>query len=744
MAELYERDPYYSHELSRNVDLQAKIRGMNEYACDVREKLIQTCSLAYQLRRCVDTADGILEKQNSLVRHSIEVSANCERLSEEVQVLTKRCDEIGEPLKHYNAVDEVGPKIGILFKASKDKNIVTVRGSPKIKVDDDEEFAALLNLVDEACAFFSGKEELDQESYEKEYGRRAEVLQDAAVFMIKEAVVDRVKQTTSDITAALNLGDAKSKGVSADKLEASLIYTRFHGISSRSRKLISILQDRVLDRSRNGEGVSTTKAYRDLLFLCQTTYCSSRESLLKKTVNTHIDNLCKEHGLVGMTRLAISFLERVCSNEVSLYRDFFGNFVADGASSSRISAKSSIIMSENELQKMMNSLCSTLHRCVRKGLVQLTDLETLCQVVSVLREERNLISFSKTSTFAASRTMSGVIEDAQERLIFVAQRTLTNNVLKFKPSKSDLDYPDKLEEAAKQKNNKEVDPVQAQLLVYDTWYPPLKSVLKVLSKLFKVVDQQVFEDIALQSVQSCAKALKDAASQLEAKHRGSLDSELFLVKHLLILREQLSPFDVELKSIQRQLDFSEAGKAMTRFLAKRNRHLLTMSNENALIMLLREGVSVQEASVDSKRDLEEALREACNNFITNGSADIVGGLEEFVESCKISSGSKNGKDITGQKCLDSRVIIPLIDTKHSLAKEKMEDLKNRMALYLDNAATQGILLKPVLRKISRTLAETTRYINMAMPGKNGWTEESLNQTNASLQEFQENIKAFMN
>ena len=286
--------------------------------------------------------------------------------------------------------------------------------------------------------------------------------------------------------------------------------------------------------------------------------------------------------------------------------------------------------------------------------------------------------------------------------------------------------------------------MQAQLLVYDTWYPPLKSVLKVLSKLFKVVDQQVFEDVALQSVQSCAKALKDAASQLEAKHRGSLDSELFLVKHLLILREQLSPFDVELKSIQRQLDFSEAGKAMTRFLAKRNRHLLTMSNENALIMLLREGVSVQEASVDSKRDLEEALREACNNFIANGSADIVGGLEEFVESCKISSGSENGKDITGQKCLDSRVIIPLIDTKHSLAKEKMEDLKNRMALYLDNAATQGILLKPVLRKISRTLAETTRYINMAMPGKNGWTEESLNQTNASLQEFQENIKAFMN
>jgi len=41
---------------------------------------------------------------------------------------------------------------------------------------------------------------------------------------------------------------------------------------------------------------------------------------------------------------------------------------------------------------------------------------------------------------------------------------------------------------------------------------------------------------------------------------------------------------------------------MTRFLANRNRHLFFMSTENALVTLLREGVSVQESSVDSKRD----------------------------------------------------------------------------------------------------------------------------------------------
>ena len=69
-----------------------------------------------------------------------------------------------------------------------------------------------------------------------------------------------------------------------------------------------------------------------------------------------------------------------------------------------------------------------------------------------------------------------------------------------------------------------------------------------------------------------------------------------------ILREQLSPFDIQLRSVERQLDFSEAGRAVTRFLANRNRRLFSMSTENALITLLREGVSAQESSVDSNRD----------------------------------------------------------------------------------------------------------------------------------------------
>ena len=59
-----------------------------------------------------------------------------------------------------------------------------------------------------------------------------------------------------------------------------------------------------------------------------------------------------------------------------------------------------------------------------------------------------------------------------------------------------------------------------------------------------------------------------------------------------------------------------------------------MSTKNALVTLLREGVSVQESSVDSKRDLEDCLRSACNDFIEHTSSSLLGPVAVFIEQCK--------------------------------------------------------------------------------------------------------------
>ena len=141
----------------------------------------------------------------------------------------------------------------------------------------------------------------------------------------------------------------------------------------------------------------------------------------------------------------------------------------------------------------------------------------------------------------------------------------------------------------------------------------LPRVLRILSKIFPVVEPRIFENLALEPVHS--------ASSRTVLKSGVMHANLFLVKHLLVSlmcidtvdawwecnriyasslcihlsfhsldsSRALSPFDIELRSVERQLDFSDAGKAVSRFLANRNRRLFSMSTENALLTLFARG-----------------------------------------------------------------------------------------------------------------------------------------------------------
>ena len=753
--------------------------------------------LRLALRATVDIAEDLSNRHADLLRKSGELSAAAERLQSEEAALSRHAREIGMPLRHYDAVDRIGVLVGVLFK---DGGRTVVRGLARIKVDGDD-FPSVLDEIDAAVAYFGdqgGREALaaheqksgrsgrgadaDLASGTVQYYRRALSLQEAALYLVREAVADRISQTTKDVEAALNL---RKEPLAADKLEASLVYTRFHGISSRSNHLLSLVTERA-DRAQ-------TEQYQDLLGLCRNAYCGSREALLRLTVRSHMDKLRAKHGLIGMTRLASVFLIRLCTVETALYLDFFGgrqrmeekqkrkgqkeeaangegaegerkreadpqggNGGKPGAGGERAQQEETLasqVMSkegayyDTEFQASLSTLCSSLHRTVRRGLVNISDLDTLCQIVAVLREERSLASSSPT-TMAAAHAISSVIVDAQERLIFCANSSLTKDVVRFKATPADLDYPERLMpgyqkpaaaadgngdgkgEGAESESN-ENDAVRAQLQVYESWFPPMRSVLRVLSKIFRVVEPRVFEDIALSSVQACTGSLKEGSAYILNKS-GVVHADLFLVKHLLILREQLSPFDIQLRSVERQLDFSDAGKAVSRFLANQNRRLFSMSNENALMTLLREGVSVQEASVDSKRDLDDALRSACNDFIEHTSTSLAGPLLGLVEQYKAASSSSSSDNLLSLPFLSADSIKAVLEETNENLNSKLDEVTSQMVLYLESSATQGILLKPAVRKITRAVDESRKVIGSLVDGSNGWDAEVRQEINGML------------
>jgi len=165
------------------------------------------------------------------------------------------------------------------------------------------------------------------------------------------------------------------------------------------------------------------------------------------------------------------------------------------------------------------------------------------------------------------------------------------------------------------------------------WYPPLKSTLVILSKIYGVVEMKVFDDIARNAVQQCVEAVARAGALLRAQ-KGVLgctewDGDLFLIQNLLNLREQLAPFALELRGTERQLDFSASHvtKAFGNFMNNR-RQMFMLSRDNALLNFGSDIVpTVNSVDTDKKQELEDALKQVVMGLVESVVRKVVGAVE---------------------------------------------------------------------------------------------------------------------
>jgi cobalamin biosynthesis Co2+ chelatase CbiK len=202
--------------------------------------------------------------------------------------------------------------------------------------------------------------------------------------------------------------------------------------------------------------------------------------------------------------------------------------------------------------------------------------------------------------------------------------------------------------------------------------------------------------------------------------------------------------------VERQLDFSEAGKAVTKFLASQNRRIFSMSTENALLTLLREGVSVQEASIDSKRDLEDALRSSCNDFIDHSSMKLAAPLLHFIDSYKsivAVASSLNNKSIpisVGTKdhdFMNTASVSTMIQNSKESFQENIVSLKEKICTYLESTAAQSILFKPVIRKIIRAIDDLKCFVSDVEDSDySGWNELTREEVRSGLQELESLVR----
>ena len=155
----------------------------------------------------------------------------------------------------------------------------------------------------------------------------------------------------------------------------------------------------------------------------------------------------------------------------------------------------------------------------------------------------------------------------------------------------------------------------------------------------------MFQHLAQEAVHSCTVSLLHASKLISqataaspsagagpagaqsALQGSSLDGLLFLIKHLLILREQILPFKVEFVTTQQVLDFSHIPNTLPN-LFNRAGFARGLSSFFALVQQSEPKLTSQKT--DSKKDMAQELTRACEQLIRSQTHSLMQRLLAFL------------------------------------------------------------------------------------------------------------------
>uniref|UniRef100_A0A182T0V0 Conserved oligomeric Golgi complex subunit 3 C-terminal domain-containing protein n=1 Tax=Anopheles maculatus TaxID=74869 RepID=A0A182T0V0_9DIPT len=377
---------------------------------------------------------------------------------------------------------------------------------------------------------------------------------------------------------------------------------------------------------------------------------------MRSGVDQAVKDLTKKHkgDHCALVRSACAFMVHICQDEHRLFYQFF--------------AKQSA-----QLIIYMEGLCTILYDTLRPYIIRIDHLETLAEICSILKVEMldEHVSYSPEPLEAFAKIVYQLLQDVQERIGFRAQNYLESDIRNYRPSAGDLAYPEKLEMmesialslqenqyaqhqlrrvdsrssiasgmslASLETTQTTTDPAlrrsgNSPADMHGMWYPTVRRTLVCLSRLYRCIDKSIFQSLSQQALTHCIYSVSTAAGQI-AQSRTTIDGELFEIKHLLILREQIAPFRVDFTAKETSLDFSKVRTAAYELLQKR-KQLFSLGSNNALLEFLLDGTpQVREQLLDSRKDVDRQLKLVCETFIKDATKQLVGPVLTFIEAAQ--------------------------------------------------------------------------------------------------------------
>eukprot|EP00754_Rhynchopus_humris_P028959 Rhum_TRINITY_DN15185_c8_g2::Rhum_TRINITY_DN15185_c8_g2_i1::g.142890::m.142890/K20290/COG3, SEC34; conserved oligomeric Golgi complex subunit 3 len=316
------------------------------------------------------------------------------------------------------------------------------------------------------------------------------------------------------------------------------------------------------------------------------TYVQARLSVLTPMfhdfIAPHLAGGVESKELVNIVAHGTTYLLAMAADEMDLFHHFWQG------SGQKVGSPKQII----------DAVALVLYDAFRSTVLQEEDMTALCNIIHTLNNAvlARLLASGDAGKLLAP-TLSHMCQDAQERLIFRASMRIKDRIAPFAASQQEcLAYTQPFGAAAAAAAASAPDGALAPRpeAAQPQYFPVLTDSLQLLSAVYNLVDKGVFSVLAQETIKACMANLMSAAQSIKAAPRATLptaelDSRLFLVRHLLQLREQISPFEVNFQVTEKRVDLTNI------------RH-----NE----------ISVAATQHDTKKELEGQLEQGCKQYIT--------------------------------------------------------------------------------------------------------------------------------
>uniref|UniRef100_A0A8C3YB60 Conserved oligomeric Golgi complex subunit 3 n=1 Tax=Catagonus wagneri TaxID=51154 RepID=A0A8C3YB60_9CETA len=641
-------------------DEESKYRQMRDYLSGFQE----------QCDAILNDVNSALQHLESLQKQYLFVSNKtgalheaCEQLLKEQSELVELAENIQQKLSYFNELETINTKLN----------------SPTLSVNS-EGFIPMLAKLDDCITYISSHPNFKDYPI---YLLKFKQCLSKALQLMKTYTVNTLQNLTNQL-----LKRDPSSVPNADNA-FTLFYVKFRVAAPKVRTLIEQIEQRS----------EKIPEYQQLLNDIHQCYLDQRELLLGPSITCTVTELTSQNNRdhCALIRSGCAFMVHVCQDEHQLYNEFFTK-------------------PTSKLDELLEKLCMSLYDVFRPLIIHVIHLETLSELCGILKNEvlEDHVQNNAEQLGAFAAGVKQMLEDVQERLVYRTHIYIQTDITGYKPAPGDLAYPDKLvmmEQIAQSlKDEQKKIPLEASFSdvrleeaeptnsltksgsaeslsprpqttispadLHGMWYPTVRRTLVCLSKLYRCIDTQI-------------------------------DGQLFLIKHLLILREQIAPFHTEFTIKEISLDLKKTRDAAFKILNPMTvPRFFRLNSNNALIEFLLEGTpEIREHYLDSKKDVDRHLKSACEQFIQQQSKLFVEQLEEFLTkvSALKAMASQGGPKYTlsQQPWAQPAKVSDLVASAYKTIKAKLPLTLRSMSLYLSNKDTEFILFKPVRNNIQQ-------------------------------------------